>query len=122
MWDADADVRWVPYVTVAAVAHLGHTHGGHCQSILRLKDGQISASGAHMWLHCDDDRIPHCCHDLPAGFATGITCIWLCRKTCLDLPTLFEACTTATDQPTADMTVEATENMLALIRSLAPLT
>lgn len=80
----DTTCTWETYQVVAAVSHLGHTGGGHYQTVLRIDSATVPNAG-YDWMHCDDNRHPCGCNTWPAGFSNGITVIWLCHTSVLEI-------------------------------------
>ena len=80
--------HWVPYFTVAVFAHFGADNAGHYQALLRIKySGKNPVHSS--WMLCDDCRTPQLCHETPAGFHAGVTCVWLCREDTMELHDLY---------------------------------
>jgi len=81
----DTQVRWEPYQLVAAFAHLGGAHGGHYQALLKTFPETTDIACPSMWLFCDDNRLPTRCWSIPPQFEEGVTCMWLCKCSQVEL-------------------------------------
>ena len=73
------------YTVVAVTAHLGSTQGGHYQTMLRTFPEVSDLAAPSMWMFCDDCRLPQRCWTFPDNFSMGISGLWLCRTTALEM-------------------------------------
>ena len=81
----DTAFKYVAYTIVAVVAHLGGSHGGHYQAMLRTYPEVSDLTAPSMWMFCDDCRLPQRCWTFPINFSQGITGFWLCRTDALEM-------------------------------------
>lgn len=76
----DIQCDWHGYQTVAAFSHSGDATSGHYQALLKVGASTLPTGMPVRWLHCDDNRMPLSCAQIPMQFAEGVSCVWLCRQ------------------------------------------
>jgi len=81
----ESNCDWIPFTIVACIAHFGADNSGHYQSMLRVFPEASNLAAPAMWMACDDGRAPERCLMIPEAFASGITCLWLCRSEQVDM-------------------------------------
>ena len=100
--DEGIEVTWIDYQVVALTSHLGGTHSGHYQTLLKIDLPQLPQP-AISFLHADDNRRVIPCWAPPEAFYQGITMVWMCKCSALDLhqwtlaPAVSEAATRRAD-------------------------
>ena len=85
VFQSSSECTWEPYQLVAAFSHHGGSERGHYQAILKTFPELSDPAAPSMWLFCDDGRVPERCWMFPPEFEAGVTCLWLCRTSSVEL-------------------------------------
>ena len=105
----DCTCMWTSFTVIACISHLGTAQNGHYQTILRTFPEVSDIANPSMWMMCDDGRTPYRILTVPALFAQGITCLWLCRSDRVEVHKLSPATDSAPSHEADLLTLLATQ-------------